>query len=278
MDEKLIERVPIAIIATQSQPRKSFDQSVIEGMARSIRQVGIIQPLRLRRSGAQLDLTDGELRLRAAKLAGLSEVPAIIDEGNPAAAEVLQLQLIANCQRGDLTPLEKAHGIAELMENCGCSASDAASKLGFSAATVSRLLALLTLPSAVMEKVQAGEISASAAYELSRVAHGDRQNALADELSAGRLNRDSIAGVVKRERKKLSGAQSSLGSKRAKAMLTADRSVTVSGIDLTLDRFIATVEELLSKARRERGRGTELATFLRLLRDQAEARTSTKSN
>jgi len=188
-----------------------------------------------------------------------------LDEG-----AVIQRQLISNVLREALSPLDTARAIQQLIATTGWSAGQVADNLAFSNAKVTRLLALLRLPAAIIEQVEAGKISASSAYELARVNDADRQAALAQQMAAGQLTRDAAAG--KRKAAKRGGQQGECYPSRVTAILGESRSITVASTGLTLDRFITLIEEVLAKARRERSRGTELGTFISLLRDQARAK------
>jgi len=225
----------------------------------------------VRRKGEQWIVTDGERRLRAAKVAGFTSVPVLVEDREIGDAEVVQRQLIANCQREDLSPLEKANAIDRLTRETKWTGAQVAVKLGFSPATVSRLLALLTLPEPVRERIDSGDIAPSTAYQLARVKDTDKQTQLASEAANG-LSRDRVTARLKSPNAPTSKA----GPARAVAVLGSGRSVTVSGTGLTLERFIEWLQELLDKARKARPKGVELDTFLKMLRDAAKASTEAK--
>jgi ParB family chromosome partitioning protein len=255
-------------VATASQVREHFDEESIYGLAMSLKEVGQLQPIRVRKVGDKFVIVDGERRFRAAKKAGFTTIAAIIEEKDMTGGEVVQRQMIANCQREDLTPLEKSKAVAGLMEETGWNASQVAAKLGLSNATVTRLLALLTLPAEVQKRVASGEIAASAAYELARVEDAGEQAKLANQLASGRLTRDGLTGAMKASRNEKPPAGGTQAA-RATAVLGPGRSVTVACADLTLERFIELIEELLAKARKVRPQGVELSTFVKMLRDQS---------
>jgi ParB family chromosome partitioning protein len=215
-------------------------------------------------------MVDGYHRYAAAVKAKWKMLATMVEQRELCEGEILQRQLIVNCLREDLSPLEKAAGMQRLMELTEWPANRVAAELGFSPATVTRLLALLSLPESIIGQVQTGKIPASAAYELARIDDPVRQAELAGQLAAGELTRDGLSGAQKAARKKPDG-NGGTQAVRATAQLGADRSVTVSGPSLTLDGLIQILEELLAKARRERTRGVELSTFVKVLRDQARA-------
>src|SRR5208282_712517 len=148
-------------ISVAPQVRKHFDEEALAGLAQSLREIGQQQPIRVRREGERLVIVDGERRYRAAKKAGMPTIGVVIDEKELCAGEVLHRQLIANIQREDLSPMEKARAIDELLKETGWTATVVASKIGLSNATVSRLLSLLNLPDNIQQQVSAGEVPMS---------------------------------------------------------------------------------------------------------------------
>lgn len=267
---EIIELAVNAIAPDPAQPRKILDQQAVESLAASIREVGVLVPLRVRRVGESYLLEDGERRWTAAKLAERATVPCVVDAEASLDAEILQRQLICNCQREDLTALEKAAGIDRLMNETGWNALTVSKKLGMSSASISKLLSLLVLPDPIRAKVNAGEIAPSAAYDLARIIDPLKQAELANELAEGRLTRDELSGRIKSERRTApeTGAQVA----RGRINLGGERSITVAGPELSLERLIDWLEELLGKARKARTQGLELATLIKVINDQSKPR------
>ena len=147
-----------------NQPRKNFDAEKLRELAESIRQHGIIQPLVLKPEKARYLIVAGERRYRAARMAGLKQVPAVIKEVTD--QELLQLSIIENIQREDLNPLEEAEGIAELMAQFSLNQEEAAEILGRSRSAVANSLRLLNLPQSIKEAVVEGKLSAGHARAL----------------------------------------------------------------------------------------------------------------
>ena len=150
-----------------SQPRRVFDPTGLQELADSIRQYGILQPLTVRRMPGGLELVAGERRLRAAKLAGLREVPCIfvtVDE-----IESGMLALVENLQRRDLDYIEEAEGLARLMRLYGLSQEQAAMKVGKSQSAVANKLRLLKHPPQVLEALRKGGFSERHARALLRL-------------------------------------------------------------------------------------------------------------
>ena len=142
-----------------NQPRKRFDPQALADLAESIRVHGIIQPLTVRRlSSGYYQIIAGERRWRAAKEAGLAEVPAVIIEADD--RKVMELGLIENLQREDLNPAEEARGYQSLMEDYGLTQEQVAQRMGKSRPAVANTLRLLALPDDLMKLVEEGQLSA----------------------------------------------------------------------------------------------------------------------
>lgn len=142
-----------------SQPRKDFDEEKLRELAVSIKETGIIQPIVVRRSGDRYEIIAGERRFRAAGLAGLDTVRAIIGE-NLAPARRMEIALVENLQRADLNPIEAAEGISELMIKGNLTQEQVAEKIGKERSTITNLLRLLNLPEEIQEDIRNGIISA----------------------------------------------------------------------------------------------------------------------
>lgn len=259
-----ISLIPIGQITADEQVRKIFDKTAIESLAASLIEVGQLQPIRVRLTSNGYRIVDGELRFRAASEAGLGELAAIIEEKELGTADVLQRQLVANCQRNDLTPLETANAISQLMTATRCNASEAAKMLSMSPATVTRLLALLKLPEELQAKVANGELAASAAYELTRISEPAELAEAAAKLTSGKLTRDGLRSA----RKKGPHDPDETKVSRVTAMLGDGRSVVVAGPELDLDQCIATLSQLLRKVRSAKRSGLSLQTLVNVLKDQ----------
>lgn len=141
------------------QPRHQFDQEELQSLADSIALHGIMQPLTVREIGSdRYQIIAGERRWRAARLAGLSEIPAVVVDADD--RKVMELSLIENLQRQDLNPIEEALGYRRLMDEYGLTQEDAANQVGKSRPAVANALRLLLLPEVVLEMVQSGALSA----------------------------------------------------------------------------------------------------------------------
>ena len=179
--------VPIdRIRANPDQPRRAFDEKELQDLAASIREKGVIQPLILRPhpvEAGQYEIVAGERRWRAAQMAAVHELPAVVRELSD--TEVLELAIIENIQRADLNPLEEAHGYRQLMDRFGHTQERLAEALGKSRSHIANLLRLLTLPEPVLELVRAGKLTAGHARALVTASHPE---ALARKVVEGDLS------------------------------------------------------------------------------------------
>ena len=179
------------------QPRKRFEDAALQDLADSIRTHGIIQPLTVRRlSSGYYQIIAGERRWRAAKLAGLTEVPAVIIEADD--RKTMELALIENLQREDLNPIEEANGYKSLMEDYGLTQEEAAHRVGKSRPAVANALRLLALPDPVCLLVEEGQLSAGHARAILAVPSGEAQMKLAKKVVADGLSVRQTEALAKR--------------------------------------------------------------------------------
>ena len=154
------------IVPNPHQPRRDFDPAALAELADSIRQYGVLQPATVRTRGRDYELVAGERRFRAAKLAGLKELPCLIAQVGEEDSALLAL--MENLQRRDLNYMEEAAAIAQLVQRWGLSQEEAARKLGKSQSAVANKLRLLRLPGTVVELLQQGDLSERHARALLR--------------------------------------------------------------------------------------------------------------
>ncbi|MBQ3147671.1 MAG: ParB/RepB/Spo0J family partition protein [Oscillospiraceae bacterium] len=165
------------------QPRQDFDEEELQALAESIGIHGIIQPLTVRElPSGYFQIIAGERRWRAARIAGLSEVPAIVVEADD--KKVMELALIENLQRQDLNPVEEALGYESLMADYGLTQEETASRVGKSRPAVANALRLLNLCPEVLEKVRSGELSAGHARAVLSVKTEKQQKDAAQKIIA----------------------------------------------------------------------------------------------
>lgn len=164
-----------------NQPRKNFDDEALEDLAESIREHGIIQPLTVRRlSSGYYQIIAGERRWRAAKKAGLYEVPAVIIEADD--RKVMELGLIENLQREDLNPMEEAEGYQVLLTDYGMTQDEVARRMGKSRPAITNALRLTALPPEVREMLIQGQLTAGHGRAVLMVEGSNAQVAFAQHL------------------------------------------------------------------------------------------------
>jgi ParB family chromosome partitioning protein len=183
-DAELRELPVDLIVPNPRQPRRRFEEEALRGLADSIRERGVVQPVLVRPlPGGTYELIAGERRWRAAQVAGLAQVPALVSPRED--AEALEVALIENMAREDLNPVEEARACAALVEELGLTREDVGRRVGRSRVAVSNLIRLLDLPDEVLEHVEQGSLTEGHARAL----------LLADDHAARkRLAREAIAG------------------------------------------------------------------------------------
>ena len=167
----------------RNQPRQDFDEEELEALAESISVHGVIQPLTVRElPSGYYQIIAGERRWRAARMANLREIPAVIIEADD--KKVMELALIENLQRQDLNPVEEALGYQSLMNDYGLTQEDTSARVGKSRSAVANALRLLNLPEAVLEKLRTGELTAGHARAVLSVKTEKKQLEAAQKIAA----------------------------------------------------------------------------------------------
>ena len=181
----------------RKQPRRAFDEEALGELAQSISEHGVLQPILVRpmlHGGYQI--VAGERRFRASRLAGLTEVPVIIRDLTD--SETMQLALIENLQREDLSPLEEAEGYQTLSSDYGFSQEEVAKTVGKSRSAVANAIRLLTLPDEVKAMVESGALSAGHARTLLGLEDKSKIPAAAQKIASDGLNVRETEALVKR--------------------------------------------------------------------------------
>lgn len=176
-----VQELDIHLIDTNAgQPRKDFDQEKLQELADSIRQHGVVQPILLRQNGERYVIVAGERRFRAARLAGLEKVPAIVKDLDE--AQVMEVALIENLQREDLNPIEEAAAIRFLMQQHDLTQEEVSKRLSKSRPAIANSLRLLTLPEPVQAYLRNGKLQAGHARALAGLQDPEAQAVLADKI------------------------------------------------------------------------------------------------
>lgn len=184
------------IFPNKSQPRRDFDDSALQTLADSIRQHGVLQPILVRPMKAGgYQIVAGERRWRAARMAGLDEMPVYIRELSD--REVSQLALVENLQREDLNPVEEANGYRQLMEESGMTQEELAKVVGKSRSAVANSMRLLGLDPHTLEMLKKGELTPGHARALLAVEDGERREELAKKIKKDGLSVRQAEALVK---------------------------------------------------------------------------------
>ncbi|MCF8232128.1 MAG: ParB/RepB/Spo0J family partition protein [Bacteroidales bacterium] len=178
------------------QPRDKVDEEALQELAESIKEQGIIQPLTIRKMGyEQYQLISGERRLKAAKLAGMEEIPAYIRVAND--EQMLEMALVENIQREDLNAMEIAISYNRLMEEVNLTQEKLAQRLGKSRTTIANFLRLLKLPAEIQSAVQENKLTMGQARPLINIEDDEQQKLLLDEILENNLSARKIEQRVR---------------------------------------------------------------------------------
>ncbi len=206
------------IVRDPGQPRKTFDEAKLRELAESIRTQGVIQPVLVRPEGSEFRLIAGERRWRAAQLAGLHEVPAVVRDVTP--AEAFELALVENLQRTDLNPLEEAEGYRRLVQEFGLTQEQVGERVGRDRASVANALRLLQLPDAVKELLASGALGMGHARALLGMASGAELVKTAERIAREQLSVRETERIVRTARAPASApARKPAGSAAARAVV-----------------------------------------------------------
>lgn len=191
------------IAANPYQPRCNFDEEKLQELAASIKEFGVVQPVVVRKKGRSYELVAGERRLRAAGLAGLTKVPAIVKDYDD--AKMMEIALIENIQRHDLNPIEEAQGLRRLMQEFNLTQEQTAEKVGRSRSAVTNILRLLNLPEQVQKQIINGVLTMGQAKQLLGLPKTEQMCEVAEAIIANGWSSRMTEEVVRKlkEGKKL---------------------------------------------------------------------------
>ena len=197
MEKEIVEVALDDIIPNRFQPRLSFDENGLNELAESIRQHGIIQPLVLRKVADKYEIIAGERRYKAAYIAGLTKVPAVIINLND--KEWAEVAIVENIQRRNLSPIEEAKSYKKLLDRGYLTQDQLAGRMGKTQATISNKLRLLNLDEKVQDALLNNKISERHARSLLRVEDKEEQRKLLDEIINNRLNVRDTEELINRK-------------------------------------------------------------------------------
>ena len=217
----------------EHQPRRHFDQAKLEELAASIKAKGIIQPVLVRKGGTragQYRIIAGERRWRAAQLAGLKEIPAIIREAS--ANEAFELALIENLQRADLNPIEEAEGYKRLLDEHHLTQESVAHRVGRDRSTIANALRLLQLPTDIKDSLIDGSLNMGHARALLGVADAKQMKQAAIEVIRDKLSVRATESLVRKLK--------AVGQRKKSPVEAGVESVAVRDLTEKLQRSLGT--------------------------------------
>ena len=195
-----VQELPIgSIVANPRQPRKVFDDNTLRDLAKSLKRSGVLQPVVVRRHGQQFQIVVGERRWRAAGMAGMSHIPAVVREATD--AETLELALVENLLREDLNPMEEAEAYQRLLGEFDWTQEDLGERVGKDRSSVANCLRLLKLPELIQDDLRAGRLTMGHARALLSLDSPAEQLKLRSEILAHSWSvRTTEAGVQRKQR------------------------------------------------------------------------------
>ncbi len=230
-----VREIPIEKVRPNpSQPRMTFHQDTLQELAASVREHGVLQPILVRPAGEGYEIIAGERRWRASKLAGKETIPAIVERFDDATA--LEIALIENLQREDLSPLDESTIYKKMTSELGYSIRQLAGKLGKDKGYVENRLRLANAPDDVRDMVAQRYDTLSAAYELMKIDNPRRRKALAKQMLAGQLTLLKLHTRVERilnPQARPEKPEPAIPPLRDDALITATRKLNESLADLS---------------------------------------------
>jgi ParB family chromosome partitioning protein len=179
-----------------NQPRKFFDEASLAELSSSIKQKGVLQPVIIRKGeDEKIWLVAGERRFRAAKMAGLETIPAIITTGNPA-----EIALIENLQRENLKPIEEAEALDRMIQEIHYTQQQLALVIGKSQSTISETLSLMRLPEAIKDEYRCADIPRRILLEVAKQKTPEEMMALLNQIKEGNLKSDQVRSITRKPR------------------------------------------------------------------------------
>lgn len=233
------------ITANPYQPRRIFDEEKLQELAASIKEFGIVQPLVVRKKGETFELVAGERRLRAAKLAGLANVPVVIKDYDD--TKMMEIALIENIQRHDLNPIEEAQGLRRLMSEFKLTQEQVAEKVGRSRVAVTNILRLLNLPQEIQNEIINGTLTMGQAKQLLGLSKKEQQLEVAKSIIANGWSSRMTEEVVRKlkEGKQLKIVREIIEAEKEEKLKTKKSKRKVTENDVFCRDFESRLVELL---------------------------------
>lgn len=229
------------IVPNPRQPRTAFDEAALRELAASLRQVGLLQPIVVRPLDTRrYEIVAGERRFRAARLAGLAEVPALVRHTED--DQLLTEALVENIHRADLSPLEEAAAYDQLLGDFGLTHDELAARLGRSRSTITNTLRLLTLPAVLQQQVAQGRLTAGHARALLGLDEHERQVALARRVIGEGLSVRATEELVRTQQRRSPASTAGSSSRRPASRYR--------GLERSLGDALATKVSIKGSARR----------------------------
>ena len=206
VEEKILSETPKELIENLNlddlhpnpyQPRKVFDEEALNELASSIKEHGIFQPIIVKKGIKGYEIIAGERRVKAAKMAGLTEIPAIIRDFND--QEMMEIALLENLQREDLNAIEEANAYKKLQESLNITQEELAKRLGKSRSHITNMLGLLSLPDNIQKDIQNKEISMAHARVLSKLNDKEQQNTLVQKIKTDKISVHELEDLTSNE-------------------------------------------------------------------------------
>ncbi|HYF12113.1 MAG TPA: ParB/RepB/Spo0J family partition protein [Actinomycetota bacterium] len=245
--------VPVdAVSPNPRQPRTTFEDEALETLASSIQEVGVLQPIVVRRVASGYELIAGERRLRAAKKAGLATIPVVVRESDD--AESLREALIENIHREDLNPVELAEAFRELLEELGLKQETLAERLGMSRSHIANTIRLLQLPADVQRLVAEGKIQAGHGRALLSLGDAEAQSTLSVRIAAEELSVREVEELVRNYLEHPAGADPDAKAALSKPPAAPPKSSPLGEVEELLSEQLATRVTIQMGGGRKRGK------------------------
>lgn len=253
--EKAAEELDIkSVVPNPYQPRRVFDEEKLQELAASIKEYGIVQPLVVRKKGRRFELVAGERRLRAAKLAGLEKVPAVVKEYDD--SKMMEIALVENIQRHDLNPIEEAQGLRRLLSEFKLTQEQVAAKVGRSRVAVTNILRMLNLPEQIQQQIVDGVLTMGQAKMLLALPGEELQCQVAQQIIdngwSARMTEEVVRLLkegkqLKIAREIVEEAKEANGGRKSKSVVT-EADVFCQDFEHRLVELLGTKVKVLPKA------------------------------